>query len=158
MTAKVQSNWSIEAKTLYCMCFRLKTLWHHGNRANFLTFWKSKMLQFNLVIAKVTHKHQRIGRQAHAHFAHNASLIFRSFLRVSKVEKVNICYSMHCTIWQTQSSLNLLRFSNAHFEAYGIFQQINATRVDKNWLVRNGAIFGRLCVITPLYFARCSGN
>ena len=142
MTAKVQRNWSIEAKTLYCMCFRLKTLWHYGKRANFLTFWKSKMLQFNL-IDKVTHEHQRIGPQAHAHFANNAWLIFRSFLLVSKVGKVNICYLMHYTIWQTQSSLNLLWFSNAHFEAYGIFQQINAKRADKNWIVRNGAIFGQ---------------
>ena len=41
MTAKVQCNWSIEAKTLYCTCFRLKTLWHYGKRANFLTFLKS---------------------------------------------------------------------------------------------------------------------
>ena len=84
------------------------------------------MLQFNLVIDKVTHVHQRFGPQAHAHFTYNASLIFRSFLWVSKVGKVNICYSMHYTIWQTQK-----RFSYAHFEAYGIFQQINVKSADK---------------------------
>ena len=107
------------------------------------------MLQFNLVIDKVTHVHQRIGAQAHVHFASNTWLIFRLFLRVSKMGKVNICYSMHYTIWQTQSSLHLLRFSNAHFKAYGIFQQINTKRANKKLTMRNGAIFGRLCLITP---------
>ena len=84
------------------------------------------MLQFNLVIDKVTHVHQRIGPQAYTPFAYKASPIFCSFLWVSEVGKVNICYSMHYTIWQTQK-----QFSNPNFEAYEIFQQINTKSADK---------------------------
>ena len=118
-TGSIQFNWSIVAKTLHVFyAFQFK---------NTMTLWD-----------------QRIGPQVHAHFAYNASLIFRLFdLWVSKVGKLNICYSMQYTIWQTQK-----RFSDAHFEAYGIFQQINAKIADKKWTKRNGATFGRYYVIT----------
>ena len=40
-------------------------------------------------------------------------------LGVWEVAKVNICFPMHY-ILQTESSLNLLQFSNAYFVAYGV--------------------------------------
>ena len=44
-------------------------------------------------------------------------------------------------ILQTQSSLNLLPFSNSYFVACRVFQQINARGVEKKQIVRNNAIF-----------------
>ena len=41
---------------------------------------------------------ERIGAQAHAHFAYNTWLIFRSFLQVWEAAKVNICCLMHYII------------------------------------------------------------
>lgn len=42
------------------------------------------------------------------------------------------CCSKHYNILQTQSSLNLLGFSNTCFVVYGILQQINTKSVAKN--------------------------
>jgi len=59
------------------------------------------------------------GAQAHMDFSYNEWLIF-------------CVITKHYNILQTQSSLNLLGFSNTCFVVYGIFQQINAKSVAKN--------------------------